>query len=64
MILFRHVLMNGIVRESSERKFSSGEVYFHLIRARALPDPVEDFAGLFVCQHIDSRVLRAFVTLR
>src|SRR5437899_2603003 len=54
MIRFRHILMNDVVREPCERKPPAREKYFHLVRARKLPDAVKDITGLFLGQHANS----------
>ena len=48
VIFFRHVLMNNVVGETSERKVSAGEEHFDLIPGRELLDAGEYIGGLFV----------------
>src|SRR5258708_2254860 len=48
VILLGDVLMNRIVRETSQRKMAAREKYFNLVRSRKLADASEYVGGLVV----------------
>ena len=48
MILFRHILVNRIVGEASQRKPSAREKHFDFVRGREATNAVEDISGLFL----------------
>src|ERR1035438_2309093 len=52
MILFRHILVNRIVGEASQRKPSAREKHFDFVRGRELPDAIENVGGFFLSEHV------------
>src|SRR5438270_5041540 len=51
IVLFSHILMNRVIRETSQREPAAREKNLDLIRTRELANAIEDFAGLFAGQH-------------